>query len=118
MVSIWNTGTSRSWSGIMSVASTSRKSSLAAGKAQSRERVAADGREQDVRDRDRHGEEGAVRRKRAKLNRVDTSRYARRLGLSGIRSKPATLSGSDFSDVDTLQKNGTKKSSATPTSSV
>ena len=56
--------------------------------------------------------------KRAKLNSVNTSRYARRLGSSGIRSKPATLSGSVFSDVETLQKNGVKKSSATPTSSV
>ena len=56
--------------------------------------------------------------KRAKLN-WSTPRGTRGgVGLSGIRSKPATLSGSVFSDVDTLQKKGVKKSSATPTSSV
>jgi hypothetical protein len=49
------------------------------------------------------------------LNSPSAFRYASSVGWSGRRSKPCTLSGSVFSDVETLQKNGVKKSRATAT---
>ena len=99
-VSITKTGTSRSWSGIISVTSTSDEQHLAPGEAQARERVAAERAEEDVQARD--GRRQARRcSPRSGRSRTASAPPGMRAGVGcfGSRLKYA-VSGSVFSEVE------------------